>query len=152
MESPRTTPRPVLKARWASNGRVVTTDLQTLGPMLAYYRTRLGLTRGALATLTLTTTGVTLGAVETGKRGIGTRNLALRLAHALKLTTRETDHFLQVAGYAPILDWQQLCEDILVEHGLGHVLDERVYALYDKLSAPAARRARVPTRRTSTHE
>jgi hypothetical protein len=117
--------------------------------MLAYYRTRLGLTRGALATLTLTTTGVTLGAVETGRRGIGTRNLALRLAHALNLTPRETDHFLHVAGYAPVLDWQQLCEDIVAELGLEAVLDARTDALYAKLSEPEARRARVPVKRAA---
>lgn len=149
MENPRTTPRPVLKARWASNGRVVTTDLQTLGPMLAYYRTRLGLTRGALATQSLTTTGVTLAAVETGRRGISSRSLALRLAHALKLTPREIDHFLQVAGYAPVLDWQQLCENIVAELGLESVLDARADALYTTLSTAEARRARVPVRRAA---
>lgn len=138
--------RPTLTARWPKNGRVVETDLQAIGPMLAYYRTRLGLSRGALATLSLTTTGVTIGEVEKGKRTIGTRNLALRLAHALKLTDLEIDHFLYVAGYAPIIDWQQLCEEILVELGAGDLYESRSEALYAELSEPAARQARVPVK------
>jgi len=141
-----------LTARWPKNGRVVETDLQAIGPMLAYYRTRLGLSRGALATLCLTTTGVTIGEVEKGRRGIGTRSLALRLAHALELTPQEIDHFLYVADYAPIIDWQQLCESILTEVGLASVMEERAASLYDELLEPTLRQARAPVKRVRPDE
>lgn len=129
------------------NGHTVKTDLTTLGPMLAYYRNRAGLTPSGLSMQGLTLSSNTISAIEAGRQGISTRNLALRLANALGLAPHETDHFLYVAGYAPVIDWQQFCQDILTDLGLGSVYEEQSAALYAVLSAPAAKRARVPARR-----
>lgn len=148
METPTTTSPPVLTIR-RNNGHILKTDLTTIGPMLAYYRTRAGLTHTQLAMESLTASSATLRIIESGARGISNRNLALRLATVLKLTPHEIDHFLHVAGFSTVIDWQQFCRDILVDLGLGSVYEEQSDALYDVLSKQHARRARVPSSRAS---
>lgn len=147
METPTTTPRPVLTIR-RNNGHILKTDLTTLGPMLAYYRLRAGLGPSTLATQVLTASSSTIADIESGTRGISTRNLAIRMGVVLKLTPHEMDHFLYVAGYAPIVDWQQFARDILVDLGLGSVYEEQSEALYTARFEAQARLARAATRRT----
>lgn len=107
--------------------------------MLAYYRLRAGYNPSTLAMQALTMSSDTISKIERGERGIGRgaggRRQALRLAKALKLDPWETDHFLWVAGYAPVLDWQQFARDILVDLGLGSVYEEDSAALYEAQAA-----------------
>lgn len=120
---------PILTIR-RPDGYVVKTDLTVLGPMLAYYRVRANLSLTALATLSLSTSSSTLKAIEAGLRGISTRSLAIRLGTALKLDPPELDHFLWVAGYAPVVDWQRFAREILTDLGLEHLYEEGSARLY----------------------
>lgn len=138
---------PTLSIKIPANGHRIETDLLTLGPMVAYYRVRAGLTRSELAIQALTMSSQTVAAIEQGAQGIATRNLALRMADALRLTPHEADHFLHVAGFATVIDWQQFARDILGDLGLDQVYEQDSIKLYDRLREPQLKAARVPPRR-----
>jgi hypothetical protein len=118
--------------RWPSNGKRLRTDLTTIGPLLAYHRQRAGLTLSGLSMQSLTCSSSTLKEIESGGRQISTRNLALRLARALKLDDLDTDHFLHVAGYSTVVDWQLYARDLLDDLGMGDVYEREAAFLYSR--------------------
>ena len=75
-----------------------------IGHLLKLHREQLGLTQHALATRLVSSSSSYIGLIENGLQHIGRRSMALRLAVALELDPYATDHFLQVAGFAPRRD------------------------------------------------
>jgi transcriptional regulator with XRE-family HTH domain len=104
-----------------------------IGHLLKLHREQLGLTQHALATRLVSSSSSYIGLIENGLQHIGRRSMALRLAVALELDPYATDHFLQVAGFAPRLDWQAVARDLLRRGGRGNDFIRLTQPYYDAL-------------------
>lgn len=112
---------------------MLSADRTSLGAFVAFHRTRLGLSENGLASRTSTLMSTNIRHIEAGLQPALRPKPARSLARALELDDYETDHFLQLAGCAPNLDWQALAEEILTELGLATELHERAEKAYAAL-------------------
>jgi hypothetical protein len=128
---------------------VLDADRAALGPFLAYHRLRLGLTPNQLASRTTTLASDIVLDIECGIRTALRPRPALALARGLELDDYDTDHFLYLAGCAPLLDWQTLAEQILTEVGLGAELQLRTKNAYAARRPPSARSTPPPSVRST---
>lgn len=107
-------------------------DQVTPGELLAHYRERAGLTHWGLVAKSGITSqhGAYIRDFEHGLRVIPRRRFALAYARAMGLDPWETDRFLYAWGFAPVLDWQQAAEALLIDAGYGDTFRRATAALY----------------------
>jgi hypothetical protein len=111
-------------------------DCDTPGKLLAYYRERCNITRNMLAQKSGAAAhpGAYIQDFEEGRRTIPKRRIVVAYAHVLGLDPWETDHFLHVWGFAPVLDWQQVARDLMTANGLGDEFHLETAAYYRALA------------------
>jgi len=111
-------------------------DCDTPGKLLAYYRERCNITRNMLAQKSGSAAhpGAYIQDFEEGRRTIPKRRIVVAYAHVLGLDPWETDHFLHVWGFAPVLDWQQVARDLMTANGLGDEFHLETAAYYRALA------------------
>jgi transcriptional regulator with XRE-family HTH domain len=86
-------------------------DDYRLAKLIAMYRTRAGLSQGALAR----DSGVNASYVNRlernpmGPNNHPSREFVLRMATALKVTDWERDKLLHTAGHATVINWMKVC-------------------------------------------
>ncbi len=111
-------------------------DCDTPGKLLAYYRERRGITRNALCrdSGAIAHPSAYILDFEEGRRTIPKRRIVVAYAHVLGLDPWETDHFLHVWGFAPVLDWQSVARDLMTANGLGDEFHLETAAYYRALA------------------